>query len=370
MRTLLMVFLLLFATGAHAQSGPWAKYDAKMKGDALLRESSDGNLAEVQSLVQGGVDVNWTQPDGQTALMSAAQGGRADVVAYLLEQGADPSLRWRFMDMTALKLAEMGGFRDIVAMLQGALQGRTSTGSGGTTAPATRPGTVPARLPVRKPVPAPPRGAKPAPAPVAVAAPAVAGASRGGWPPFGSYEVGDRVQWRQSNGWFTGTVSEVGVPGPTAGRAEVYERKYRIADDRWSGAGEWWDWGAVSGREREPFWTGFFVGEWALGEVMAVNDRIEGSEVHTEFAFHTASEALRVAADGSYRWKPMGAAEIRGRWVPATDGPGIVLKAGVQGVDWTLRNETNATEENIRGLQTARLTADGKMSTAAKRPRR
>jgi hypothetical protein len=366
MRTLLMAFLLLLATGAHAQSGPWAKYDAKMKGDSLLREASGGNLAEVQSLVQGGADVNWTQPDGQTALMSAAQGGRADVVAYLLEQGADPSLRWRFMDMTALKLAQTGGFGDIVAMLKHALQGQTVA----TPRPATGPAPAPVHLPVRRPEPAPSRGAMPAPAPAPVGAAAtVAGVSRGGWPPFGTYAVGDRVQWRQSNGWFTGTVSEVGVPGPTAGRAEVYERKYRIADDRWSGAGEWWDWGAVSRLEREPFWTGFFVGEWALGEVMAVNDRIEGSEVHTEFAFHTASEALRVAADGSYRWKPLGAPEIRGRWVPAADGPGIVLKAGVQGVDWTLRNESNATEENIRGLQTARLTAEGRMSTAAKRPK-
>jgi hypothetical protein len=176
------------------------------------------------------------------------------------------------------------------------------------------------------------------------------------------------VQWRQANGWFTGTVRDVGPAAPN-GQLQTYERKYRIADDRWAGDGEWWDWGTVAGIAREPFWTGFFVGDWALGEVMAVNDRVEDGEGYTEFAYHAASEALRIGADGTYAWKPLGAAEIRGRWIPAPDGPGIVLQRGVDGVDWTLRNETNAIDENLRGLQTARLVADGKMSIAAKRPK-
>ena len=366
MRTLLLVMVMLFgAATAQAQSGPWAKYDAKMKGDALLREASGGNLVEVQSIVQGGADVNWRQPDGgMTALMGAAQGGHADVVAFLLERGADPTIVWDFMGgMTALQLAKMGGNPEVIGLLQGASQGLPPPGVlPPNAAPGPRPGAAPAPAPVPAPV------AKPVPAPAPAPAP-IAGTERGGWPPFGTYRVGDRVQWRQSNGWFTGTISAIGVPGPTAGRAEVYERKYRIADDRWGGDGDWWDWGAVAGLQREPFWTGFFVGDWRLGEVMAVNDRIEDGEGLTEFAYHSAAEALRVAADGTYAWKPLGAAEIRGRWIPAPDGPGIVLQRGVDGADWTLRNETNATEENIRGLQTARLTTDGKMSVAAQRPR-
>ena len=177
------------------------------------------------------------------------------------------------------------------------------------------------------------------------------------------------MQWRQSNGWFTGTVSEVG-PAVHSGGLEPYVRRYRVADDRWSGAGEWWDYGLVTGLQREPFWTGFFAGDWSLGEVMAVNDRLEDGEAFTEFAYHSASEALRVNADGTYAWKPMGAAEIRGRWIAAADGAGIVLQRGVDGADWTLRNETNAIEESIRGIQTARLTTPVKMSIAAKRPMR
>lgn len=362
MRTLLLILMLFCAATAHAQSGPWAKYDAKMKGDALLREASGGNLDEVRSIVQGGGDVDWQQPGGMTALMGAAQGGHADIVAYLLEHGADPTVVWNFMGgMTALELARMGGNPQVIALLEGAPPAPAPDGDASPEPPAAAPV---APVPGARPAPAPRERPAPRPRPTP---PTTAG--RGGWPAFGTFAVGDRVMWRQSNGWFTGTVSDVGTPGPNAGRADTYERKYRVADDRWAGDGDWWDWGAVAHVQRAPYWSGFFVGDWALGEVMAVNDRLEDGEAFTEFAFHSASEALRVEAGGTYTWRPLGAATIRGRWVPASDGPGIVLQRGVDGVDWTLRNETNATEENIRGIQSARLTADGKMSIAAKRPR-
>lgn len=174
------------------------------------------------------------------------------------------------------------------------------------------------------------------------------------WPAFGRYVVGEKVQFLLSTGWRTGTLSEVGVPGTGAtDRAEVYERKYRIVDDRYADAGNWYDWGSVAGLAREQFWTGFFVGDWKLGEVMAVNTQVKGNVEETEFSYGTATDALRVSADGTYRWKPLGGREIVGRWTAAPDGPGVVLQRGVGGANWTFRNETNATEENIRALQTA-----------------
>ncbi|GGL15324.1 hypothetical protein [Deinococcus radiotolerans] len=102
---------------------------------------------------------------------------------------------------------------------------------------------------------------------------------------------------------------------------------------------------------------------------MAVNTSVVGNVATTEFSYGSASEALRVAADGTYRWKSAGKA-VQGRRVPSPDGPGIVLQRALGGVDWTLRNESNATTENIRGLQSARLTAAGKASVSAKRPLR
>jgi hypothetical protein len=67
----------------------------------------------------------------------------------------------------------------------------------------------------------------------------------------------------------------------------------------------------------------------------------------------------------TYSWETIGGKVISGTWRPAEDG--VLLKA-FQGIDWTLRNETNSAEENIRGLQTSRLTAEGKMSVKAQRP--
>ncbi len=59
---------------------------------------------------------------------------------------------------------------------------------------------------------------------------------------------------------------------------------------------------------------------------------------------------------------------ITGIWKTEEDGAGIILLKASRGVDWVLRNETNAAEENIRGLQSARLTTNGIMSITAKRP--
>ena len=106
-----------------AQTGPWAKYDADLKGGALVREASAGNLAEVRSIVEGGGNPNWGAGGELTPLLAAAYAGHADVVALLLEAGGDPTLRWRFNGKDALELARMQGHDDVVAVLQGASQG-------------------------------------------------------------------------------------------------------------------------------------------------------------------------------------------------------------------------------------------------------
>ncbi len=49
--------------------------------------------------------------------MWAAYMGHANVVSYLLDQGADPSLR-NVYDETALSLAAAQGHKDIVLMLR------------------------------------------------------------------------------------------------------------------------------------------------------------------------------------------------------------------------------------------------------------
>lgn len=72
-------------------SGPWAKFDERLKGEALYRDASAGDLESVRSIVQGGGNVNWRMSYGETPLMGAAGSGNAEVVRFLLAQGADPS---------------------------------------------------------------------------------------------------------------------------------------------------------------------------------------------------------------------------------------------------------------------------------------
>ena len=355
MRRLLALLAALLLTHAPlaAQSGPWAKYDAKMKGDALVRDSDGGYLAEVKSIVEGGGDVNYRlEPSGLTPLMAAATAGHVEIVRFLIAQGARPDMKDRD-GMTALDRAKRDGHRDVVALLA-----------------ATKPASAPAPVPV-----APPRAAAPA-APVTItpAAPATGTAatrnpSRTAWTPFGSYRPGQRVQFHVSTGWRAGTVKAVGRAA-AAGKhtAAPTEKQYFIASDKFPGSPEWVEWGSVAGLAREPFWTGFFVGDWMTGEVMAVNTRSGTTVDTTTYSYHAATEQLRVNADGTYLWRPLGAREIRGRWIAAPDGPGVVLKAGSRGRDWTLRNETNAREEGLRGIERARLTTDGIMSISARRP--
>lgn len=374
------IFLAVVPAPLYAQTGPWARYDAKMKGDALYRDASAGDLKSVQSIVAGGGDVNWTLPQtNSTPIMGAAKSSNPEVVRFLLAQGADPTAR-DWWDMTACDHARQMGDRDILrvftefgldedcqrAKAPAAAPARPAAPA----APATR-ATPAAPAPTgRAPARPAPAAKQPTPAPAPARRPttprAPTGASATAWDPFGTYAVGERVMFHAPNGWFTGVVAEVGAATGSGWNS----KKYRIVDDRFGGGGDWFEYGRVVRTERAPFWTGFFVGNWGVGEVMAVNTRSGTVVDTTEYAYHGASETLRVDANGTYSWRTTGGRVVRGRWQAATDGPGIVLLRAVDGRDWTLRNETNAIEEDIRAIETARLTTPGKMSIAAKRPMR
>jgi len=350
------------------------------RASSLTFAAAFGDPEALRRLLDEGIGVN-CDVGGETALIVAARSNKPANVAFLLAQGAKPEIR-NADGRTALDLARFEAYTEVVRVL-------TASAAPASAAPAS---AAPASA---APASAAPASAAPASAAPASAAPASGVASPSGravpssdvlpprrdststtpevggvpeWPPFGSYRVGDRVRFLLSTGWRLGTVLEVGTSGlPATASSNWKEKKYRIADDRYRDAGDWHDWGAVAGLERLPFWWAFFVGDWKLGEVMAVNTRTDGRSETTEYSYHTATEALRLTADGRYVWKGL-KGEVRGRWRVAEDGPGIVLLRGVDGADWTLRNETNATTVDIRRLESARLTASEKMSIAATRP--
>ncbi len=214
---------------------------------------------------------------------------------------------------------------------------------------------------LKAPVPA--TGAKPAqpqvaPKPVAV--------SKTAWPTFGSFKVGDTVQVLTGSGWRKAVVTKV---GPQPGQGGNFEKQYvvqRVDTSNWD---DFYDWGLVAHVERQPYWTGYFIGDWKVGEMMAVNTRTDGTSAWNEVAYASASDTLRIKADGTYEWKDLNGKVTKGKWTAAADGPGVVVK-DARGGAWTLRNNSNLVEERIRKLQGARLYPSdaSKMSMAASRP--
>jgi len=92
---LVVVVPILAAGGLYA--GMWIGMYRASQVPSLHAAAGDGDLQEVQRLLAAGEPVNmqiargWF--DGQTPLMWAALHGHADVAGFLLDNGADPSIR-------------------------------------------------------------------------------------------------------------------------------------------------------------------------------------------------------------------------------------------------------------------------------------
>ena len=191
----------------------------------------------------------------------------------------------------------------------------------------------------------------------------------GQWASFGTYKKGDSIIYWGGK-WKPGTIMEVGKPyNPGAKNAETGETKYEVMEGGGLNWPDWKDFSQVAGKQREDWWTGFFTGDWKLGEMMAVNTRREGAYERNEYSYLAAQEALRVLPNGTYSWRTSDRKTITGKWIPLTDGPGIVLQKGYKGMNWTFINQSNAITMHIRKLENGRLLPDGpEVSKAATRP--
>lgn len=344
----ILIAILIFSTPfiCGAQTGPWAKYDENMKGEALVREADGGNLSEIKSILAGGGNVNYTiSPSGLTPLMAAASGNHPEAVQLLILNGANMDVK-DANGRTAFDRAKLVQAKDVMAVLKNEKNKTSST-------PEEK-----KQLPVA--------------ALVTKNQTSIAKTNRNGtkgnWAPYGSFAVGEKVSFFNGD-WHTGTIAEIGTPGDYSKKNIVTaERQYLISREGAPNWNERINWGNVTGLKREAYWTDFFIGNWRLGETMAVNTRTEGSYQHDEYDFHSAVDVLQVNANQTFIWKTRDKKTINGKWIAASDGAGIILIKAYREKDWTLRNETNAAEENIRGLQSARLTTAGIMSITAKRP--
>lgn len=84
----------------------------------LHSAAANGDLACCQALLQAGADVDARQGDGFTPLMEAAQVGDAELARLFLETGAETAAQ-REDGTTARTLAEHGGHRNVLALLDG-----------------------------------------------------------------------------------------------------------------------------------------------------------------------------------------------------------------------------------------------------------
>ncbi|WP_017663024.1 ankyrin repeat domain-containing protein [Baaleninema simplex] len=84
----------------------------------LVKAAKDGKLGEVEALIDTGTPVDRIVPQYGTALLQAVKNGHREVVATLLEEGANPNIvgENRYHDIPLIEAAEKG-FIDIVRLL-------------------------------------------------------------------------------------------------------------------------------------------------------------------------------------------------------------------------------------------------------------
>ena len=76
---------------------------APMPGAMLLQSAETGRLAGIQTALEQGADINVRYVNtGETPLMEAAQNGHREIVAFLLEKKADPTI----VDLTGMNAAK------------------------------------------------------------------------------------------------------------------------------------------------------------------------------------------------------------------------------------------------------------------------
>lgn len=75
------------------------------------------NMANVRALVENGIDLNWQNNVGQTALMIAAIWNNKDIVKYLIEKGADINIKDK-SGKTALDHAKIRDNKESAEILQ------------------------------------------------------------------------------------------------------------------------------------------------------------------------------------------------------------------------------------------------------------
>ena len=103
-----------FATAIGILAASFAMQAAPATVDTAAR---NGDKAAVRDLLRHGANVNTRSGDGMTALHWAAERGDADIVAMLVDAGANVDATTRLGDYTPLLLAAKDGHAPVVELL-------------------------------------------------------------------------------------------------------------------------------------------------------------------------------------------------------------------------------------------------------------
>lgn len=93
------------------------EYRFRKASRRLINKAIVGDISAVKELLEFGVDPNYINNTGNTALRQAARYGHAEVVRLLLAGGADIDLKNRTTGGTALMVASVRGEPEIVEIL-------------------------------------------------------------------------------------------------------------------------------------------------------------------------------------------------------------------------------------------------------------
>lgn len=307
-----------------------------------------GMRNELAAVLDAGFDVNtrFDSPEGWTLLHFAAFSGYPENVRFLLERGADPTL----LDGQARAAIDTTHDETVRAILRQAMADQSAR-----EAPAIT--QVPSDVPPQPSTASGPADWDAFGEMVGLLDPGATAEGFAPWEAFGRFQVGDEVLYAYAGGksWMRGTVKQVGgAPGLVAD-------KYLVTSE--DGYDDWWDPRQVTSVDRQPYWTGFFVGDWRLSLPMSMVRRVESGDIYRVYTGGLRLPPLRIAADGTYIWVATGYGGgeeiLQGRWEASSDGPGLILRAGEFGDDWLLHTASTAVTQDAYGTDYVMLSAEG-----------
>lgn len=146
----------------------------------------------------------------------------------------------------------------------------------------------------------------------------------------GTLKVGDRVLYTNVGTlWYPATVE----------RYDAEKRRYWLRDK--SGSGDVVACHAVY-KPGQPINNDFFIGKWAVFVRGATSTFARNSDLYRKYSSGMKQPPLEIKPDGTYVWVT-DKGVIRGKWTPRPDKvPGIVLLKGIDGLDYTIYENTES----------------------------